>query len=219
MQSLETLRYRLRYSPLPRLVLNGLKRLGVTILPYYLFTRPVTAAPHAPVDRGSACLIELHEQDMATIAALPMATNRESAFRARLRQGQRCFGLRLNGEIVSYCWMATGSCRVNGEDIVMAGDEVYAFDIYTLPAQRGGNLAPLLNALFTEMLRAAGIRRVLSVVDYYNRPSLRFTQKIGARPQRLNLFVNLFGLVEKSFLLKAIIGDAAAGAASPQKPA
>lgn len=218
MPSFETLRYKLRYSPLPRLVLNGLKRVGVTILPYYFFARPISGVPRPGPDRQDARLVELHEQDMATIAALPMANSGEREFLRRLQAGQRCLALVMGDEVVSYCWMATGRCRVNGEEIVMSDDQAYAFDVYTLPARRGGHLAPILNALFTEMLYANGVRRVFSVIDYYNRPSLNFARKIGARRQRLNLYVRLFGVVDRSFLLRHI-GDDNREPRQPQRPA
>jgi hypothetical protein len=208
MHSLATLRYKIRYNPLPRLILNALKRVGITILPYYLFRRPL-AVPGKMPDRGPFQFLELHDDAMADIAAMPMVSSGEQAYRGRLQQGQRCFGLRRSDETVAYCWMDSRECRVNGEWFPLRAGEVYAYDIYTLPRLRGQNLAPLLNACFSDMLRESGITTVYSVIDYYNRPSLNFAEKIGARAQRLNLYIRLFGLFEKSVVLKQFASDPA----------
>jgi len=204
MRSFSELVERIRYNPLPRLFINALKRIGIVVLPYYVFRHDLVPLQCPELDRAGTRLVELQEADMAGIAALPMANSTERAFRERLRQGNRCFGLELHGELVSYCWMSTGRVKVNGEYLDLGPDEAYAFDIYTRPDRRGSNLAPLLNSVFNDMLYASGVRTVMSTVDYYNYPSLRFAAKVGARRHQLRLYLRLFGLWERSFLLKPL---------------
>ena len=196
-----TLRYKLRYNPPQRLLINALKRVGITILPYYLTLRSVQDT-RSTLERSHCSLVELGPESMATIAAMPMAHASEAVYRKRLSLGQRCFGLMLDGRLVGYCWMDPARCSYGGEGFELADDEGYGFDIYTLPGERGRNLAPLLNACFSDRLEELGIRRMYGVIDRYNRPSLRFAQKIGARRIRLNLYVSLFGLFEKSWTLR-----------------
>jgi GNAT superfamily N-acetyltransferase len=201
MAALQELRYKIRYNPLPRLLLNGLKRLGITLTPYYLLRRSLVAT-RKPAAPPGAALVELGQADMAGLAGMAMANSTADEFERRLGEGHRCFGLRLEGELVGYCWMDPQRCSYPGEGFTLADDAAYAYDIYTAPAQRGRNCAPLLNGLFSERLAAEGIRTIYSTIDYYNRPSLRFAAKIGAQRLRLNVYVSLFGLLRRSFCLR-----------------
>ncbi len=197
----DTLRYKLRYNPPPRLLINALKRIGITIMPYYLTLRSVPDT-RSTLDRNHCSLVELGPESMAEIAAMPMAHATEAIYRKRLALGQHCFGLVIDRQLLGYCWMDPSRCSYGGEGFELADDEAYGFDIYTLPSERGRNLAPLLNACFSDRLEEMAIRNIYGVIDRYNRPSLRFAEKIGARRIRLNLYVRLFGLFERSWILR-----------------
>jgi hypothetical protein len=214
MSALRNLRYKIRYNPLPRLALNALKRLGIVILPYYLLQRCL-ADTVRHVDKTGVRLVELGEADMDRIAAMPMANNSADTYRSWLRRDQHCFGLLQNEELAGFCWMDPKYCSFSGQGLPLAAGQVYAYDIYTVPSQRGRNIAPLLNACFSDWLRESGVTHVVSVIDYFNRPSLSFAAKIGARPKQLNLYLRLFGLYDKTFLLKTFAESETAGQSSP----
>lgn len=213
MRFVDKLRYKLRYNPAPRLLINALKRLGIVILPYYLLRRSLAATRRA-AQRTDARLEELDDAAMEHIAALPMANNDAATYRRWRARGQQCFGLYLDDELVGFCWMDGRECSFPGERFALAADEAYAFDIYTVPSRRGQNLAPLLNACFSEHLLATGTREVVSVIDCFNRPSLAFADKIGARRERMNLYLRLFGLWERSYVLRRYPAPAAQSSAT-----
>jgi hypothetical protein len=198
---LATLRYKLRYNPLPRLMINGLKRLGIVVLPYYLFDRQLRQEA-LPAESEGCELVLLGAGDMAAIAEMPMANSAESEYRSRLAHGQRCYGLKVEGELVGYCWMDPARCSFPPEDFALPANAAYAFDIYTLPARRGENLAARLNALFHRQMYKDGVRTMFSVVDKYNLPSLRFAAKIGVRPRHLAVHVKLFGGRDRRWLIR-----------------
>lgn len=206
------LRYKFRYNSWPRLAVNALKRIGITVLPYYVFRRDIAGPPKQPNLEGYE-FDELTAQDMPRIARLPMAHSDEQTYRLRLRNGQRCFAMRQGSEIFAFCWMDPGRCNFAGERFTLQADEVYIYDIYTTPSQRGRNLAPILNACYTERLRAEGIRAVFGVVDSMNRSSLNYVKKIGSQVQRKNLYLNVFGLLRKSIVLEVFVD------AAPNNPA
>ena len=214
MTAIRNLVYKVRYNPLPRLALNALKRLGIVILPYYLLHRCLADTVRT-VDKTGVWLVELGEADMDRIAAMPMANNSAATYRSWLRRDQRCFGLLVNEELTGFCWMDPKYCSFSGQGFPLDAGQVYAYDIYTLPSQRGRNIAPLLNACFSDWLQNSGVTHVVSVIVYFNRPSLRFAAKIGARPKRLNLYLRLFGLYEKTFLLKTFADTETGGQSSP----
>jgi len=204
---LATLRYKWRYSPLPRLAIGALKRIGISVLPYYLFRRPLEPARGQPAG-AAGDLVQLGADDMTAIASMPMANSAEHEYRARLSRGQRCYGLRIDGELVGYCWMDPQRCSFPAEDFTLPPGAAYAFDIYTVPSRRGENLAARLNALFHARMLDEGVDTMYSVVDYYNLPSLRFASKIGVRPLHLALYLRIFGLYQRTIVLRRYAPDA-----------
>ena len=80
-------------------------------------------------------------------------------------------------------------------------------------------MAPLLNALTSRRLEAEGFTTVISVVDSMNRPSLNLARKIGAIPQRQNLYVGLFGRWEWNWQLEDLKGAKHGDCALPRRAA
>jgi hypothetical protein len=200
-QFLEKLHYKLRYNSWPRLLVNALKRFGITILPYYVFYRDITGSPKQP-DLDGYEFVELTAVDMPLIAALPLAHSHEQTYQLRLQNKQRCYALRQQDEIFAFCWMDPDHFSFKGEGKTLQADEAYIYDIYTLPIKRGHHLAPKLNACYTNKLRAEGIRTVIGVVDTMNQPSLNYVRKIGCQVQQKKLYLNIFGLINKSIVLE-----------------
>lgn len=207
MQYLRNLLNKLRYSAFPRLITDGLKHIGIIIVPYHLYRRSVADTYRTPPDDEDAEFVELFDADMPAVASLPMVPGSEPFFRSLLAEGQRCFGLRLNGELVGFCWMDPNECHVHGAHFKLGKNEAYAHDIFTVPGHRGRAVAPMLNAYFSVLLVKLGIETVYSVIDVFNRPSRNFAAKIGCEPVRLVIYVSIFGLLERSVTLKKLAAD------------
>jgi len=202
---LAKLRYRLKYNSWPRLLMNALKRIGIKVLPYYLFHVDISRPSKVTALEGYD-FIELTAEHMRGIAELPLVHGDEETFCRRLSHGHRCFSLWQGGEICVLCWMDPECCSFGGEEYALEVDQGYFYDIYTPPSKRGGSLAPLLiNACYTEKLRAEGISTILGVVDSMNYSSLSFVRKIGGQAQRKSLYLNFFGLVKKTIVLEVIV--------------
>ena len=201
---LAKLRYRLHYNSWPRLLINALKRIGITVLPYYLFHRDISGPAKVPAFTGYD-FTELTEEHMPEITDLPLVHGDEETYCRRLSNGHRCFSLWQGGEICVFCWMDPDRCSFAAEGFSLEADQVYIYDIYTPPSKRGRNFAPLLNAFFTEKLRAEGISTVVSVVDSMNYASLSYVRKVGGQAQRKSLYLNLFGLVKKTIALEVMV--------------
>jgi len=207
MQYLRNLLNKLRFSAFPRLITDGLKHVGIVIVPYHLYRRSVADTYRAPPDDSHADFVELFDDDMAAIAGLPMVPGSEAFFRGLLAEGQRCFGLRLDDQLVGFCWMDPRECHVHGAHFELGEAEAYAHDIFTVPGYRGRAVAPLLNAYFSALLVELGVETVYSVIDVFNRPSRNFAAKIGCQPVRLVLYFSVFGVLERSVTLKRLSGD------------
>ena len=194
------LRYRFQYNSWLRLIINALKRVGITILPYYVFRRTVSTAPKPPLLKNME-FAELSADDMAHIAGLPLVHGSEATYFKRLAEGQRVFGLRQAGEVVAFCWFDPDCFSFPGEGDGLRPEEVYIYDIYTRPDRRGQGIAPLLNACYTKSMHDEGFRDFLGVIDSLNRPSISYVRKVGSQAERKSLYLNLFGIVEKTYLL------------------
>lgn len=213
MNTLRTISYKWRYNPLPRLVLNGLKRLGITILPYYLFAR-VLADTRQSLQPGDLYLREVQQRDIPQMASMELVHADGQELMARLERGHRCFGLFEGNTLLAFNWMDFSSCSFRNDNFPLRSDEAYSYDMFTLYNRRGQNLAFLLIGMVSRRLESEGIRRQFSVVDYYNYPSLRVARKIGCVPQRLNLSIGLFGLWEWNYCLRELTPPATLGDAS-----
>jgi GT2 family glycosyltransferase/SAM-dependent methyltransferase/ribosomal protein S18 acetylase RimI-like enzyme len=101
--------------------------------------------------------------------------------RRRLLAGHRCFVARYQGGIVNAGWYGTGRVRIDylDRDIVLAPNEAYQYDSFTLPAFRGCNIAAFRIREAAAYFRAAGYRRLLAVVLPENRAAFRPVQKSG----------------------------------------
>jgi GNAT superfamily N-acetyltransferase len=118
----------------------------------------------------------------------------------RARSGDMCFAARHEGRIVSACWVARR--RMYAEflrcDIVVATDEAYFFDAFTLPSYRGRDIAPALCAHQLRHFRKAGLRRAIRATIPENAPALRAHGKNGFRPYGMLTSIGL-GRWRRSF--------------------
>lgn len=92
--------------------------------------------------------------------------------RGRLRDGHRCSIRRLDGRIVFCSWFAAGSVHIEylGVDLPLADDELYFYDAYTHPAERGRGVATA-GLLFPRLARE-GYRAAVVTCLAENRPAL-----------------------------------------------
>jgi L-amino acid N-acyltransferase YncA len=101
----------------------------------------------------------------------------------RLHAGHACFGAVSAGRVVAVTWVAVGPVKVPylEREIVPGTGELYLFDIYVAPDQRGARLAPRIFTAVAEHYRARGYRQALCLIALYNRPSIRSHERIGFR--------------------------------------
>ena len=102
----------------------------------------------------------------------------------RLRAGHACFvAVSAAGRMVAVTWVAVEPVKVPylEREIVPGPGELYLFDIYVAPEQRGARLAPRIFATVAELHRAQGYRRALCLIALYNRSSIRSHERMGFR--------------------------------------
>ena len=75
----------------------------------------------------------------------------------------------------------------------LSPDEAYLYDTHVMPEHRGNQLASRIRAACYEQMRSKGYTSFISISDRYNLPSVKFKQRLGARPERLYLKLTIRG--------------------------
>jgi hypothetical protein len=184
-------------------LLRVLAGAGIVIEPYYFYQEGV---PGAAVKRGGAGFegfgfFEAGPGDAEGISALDPKADNLDEIRENFRKGKRCFGLRHEGRIVAVSWCDVRDIGYEPCRRPLERDEAYLYGMETLYAHRGHNLAPYLRSLCHSTLHAEGRDVVYSYTDRFNRPAVRFKEKIGARPLFTGLYVKLPGLRGRNRIL------------------
>jgi GNAT superfamily N-acetyltransferase len=122
----------------------------------------------------------LGEADLRAYATLHGASAVASR---RFARGERCFGIWLDGKLVSTRWLARGTVRLEyiDRETVLAPTDVYYHDVYTAPEYRGRGLSRVAAVVVSELLAAEGARRIVGVLEPENRAALGANKMAGYR--------------------------------------
>ena len=184
-------------SPFSRLLLDGLGRLHLRIIPYYVHREGLFRGNHGalsvrPVAGDYECRF-LDAADMASVAAMPGAQNPEEWLLTMLGDGLRCFGMLHAGRPAAVTWCDCTEARYFGVRRTLNDNEAYLTGACTHPAYRGKGIAPYIRYRMYEELAARGRNRLSSVTLYWNLPSFRFKQKLNAQINEKRLYMQLPG--------------------------
>lgn len=182
MSYLEHLRDKVRYSPLPRIFIDGLNKLGFQIHLIYLIREGITGGIPRPQQDG----LEGYEvgfleaKDMTEMAQIPYRPVSYEELQNRLKDGNLCLGAKRDGRLVAFTWCNLIWCKSEGVLFPLNDDEAYLFDAYTASDLRGQGLAPALRYRLYEELARMGRTKLYSISERFNAPALRFKLKLGA---------------------------------------
>lgn len=114
----------------------------------------------------------------------------------RLEKADRCcVGVR-EERVVGYCWLGRGEVSIAeiSRSILVAPDEVYYYDAYTVPECRGQSIFPALLVRMLEADRAQGLARALIFAMSTNHASRRAISKAGFQQFRDVEMLTVLGL-------------------------
>ena len=121
-----------------------------------------------------------------------------------LEGGCLCLAVRYKGEIAAYSWCDIKYLSYKGRIVALKRNEAYLFDARTYKAFRGKNLAPYVRYELCKLLNKQGIERFFSMTIWSNTASMKFKQKLGAKPITLFLYVGLLRKYHLHFRLRNI---------------
>ena len=146
------------------------------------FVRPL-GTPAKPVEaRRPARIEELTASDAeAYVAFQPDLTVAE--FLSRLETGHRCWVAFVDGRPASVVWVAVERVRIDffSRTLLFDKGEIYLYNAYTDPANRGQHLQPLLISTILSRYQAAGFVRAFSLIGLHNRPKITVCERAGFR--------------------------------------
>jgi hypothetical protein len=209
MSYFEYIRRRIRHSGFIRLLLEVLAKVGINLRPFVVMREGVSYnmnTPRIPDPDFEAIEIRyLEAADMPALASLsdlPGRSITESELQKRLRAGNKCAALTVDGALAAFTWCDFEACSFRGYPFRLKANEVYLFDAYTLVAFRGKGLAPYIRySLYVDLARQ-GRDYCYSISDRFNRPSLRFKEKLKAQWLVSGVYLVLFSRWRFTFMLK-----------------
>ena len=123
-----------------------------------------------------------------------------SGIRARFARGDRCFGARHDGRLVSISWIATGVAPIDylGLAVTLPAGTAYHYDRWTDPRLRGLRIAPATGSRLCRVLVGEGIDTMAAAVLTENRAAMRNALGFGVRPAGIVGWVGI-GPVRRAF--------------------
>jgi SAM-dependent methyltransferase len=125
----------------------------------------------------------LAREDAEAYAALRPDQGRRECER-RLAEGQMCCAAWRGREIVSAVWGAAGRAWIDylEREIRLKADEVYSYDLFTVPALRRRGITAAMGIRHHRFLREQGYRQVLATLGQLNRSARALQESVGLRP-------------------------------------
>jgi hypothetical protein len=153
---------------------------------YYLLAYPLNANG-IPLKTRTPTQVEIiSPEDETTIRELVSiygVSTTEKDILNRLRKKDDCYISRVDGRIAGYIWINYRDKVVTdrGKTIyTIHPDEVYLYDAYVVPEQRGKEIYPLLTEVAGQKIaQQFGKKRIVLDVLYHNTASLNASRKLG----------------------------------------
>lgn len=185
---------KIRYRLLIQEILARLAGIGIRIQPYYLVLEGLFGGsnPEWESDFGEFSIGFLSNPDMKHVAALSGRPVSEDMLLLWLKDGRKCFAVQYQGQVIGYTWCDFKECNFVGHRFPLRENEAYLFDAYTSRSFRGRNIAPYMRYQCYKELAKMGRVRLYSITALFNTSSVKFKQKLHAKPLKLGLFVELF---------------------------
>jgi hypothetical protein len=177
---------------------------GIEITPYYLMQEGINHVAKIPVIHGNPDEYSfefLRPEDMKIGAADGGLPEEKSIL--LLNTGQKCIGLKHNGEVAAYMWINLNEIDFTSLKIPLKSNEAYLWEMRTLESYKGKNLAPYLRFKSYEILKELNREVLYSVSVCFNTPTIRFKKKLNAKKLKLLLYIQLFNKFHRNFTLKS----------------
>lgn len=184
---------------------NFLAKYGVSIEPYYWIQEGKLDNSFLNSFRNTysdhACKF-LNIDEIRFLSEATPHANVEGNLR-NINSGQKCIGLEIKGEVVSYMFIEFNSVVFNYQTFFLKKDEAYILNLYTFEKYRGKSFASVLRMESHKLLLQQGINKLYLITNCLNKASLKVNEKLKAKNLAIYLYINLFDRFRWNFLIKS----------------
>jgi len=169
------------------------RRLGCEFMPYLVCVEEISGlhpSPSSPADRPQV-------EPLASDALREIGASGESDYSTEHMlelhaSGCLCLGVRTGGRIAGWVFCDLAECRSSMMTFPLLPHQAYFFGLRTLKSARGRGVGRLLRSALRAAVSSAGRSELLNITNAFNTPARRLNRAMGARPQALHLYLNLW---------------------------
>jgi hypothetical protein len=188
-------------------LLDRLSRLGIKIVPYYLFEEQndcLSTANIKPIMDKPYETVILERSDINLIKGFENLPQLKSEFSKLWDKGCSCVCLTSEGSILGYGWFDLATCNYKYLSFELKSNEAYSFNFHTVKHMRGRNIAPFLRNFLAAHVQSLGRNRRYSITEKLNTPAMKFKEKRNAKPLSYYVYVSLFNRFSKNIRIKTM---------------
>jgi len=185
-------------------ILTRLSAKGITILPFYLVEEKLdnnlnytfkTSFDEYTIGFFGPAEMEVISSSRGSIFATEKLL-------AKLDLGEKCIGVKYKGEICAFMWINLEKCSDEYCEFDLGPKEAYLFNLFTMSSFRGKGVAPYLRLQSYKILNEMGRDTFYSISAFFNAATIKFKNKLNAKPLKLVIHIDLFKKLKWTFTLK-----------------
>ncbi len=181
---------------------NRLAKIGLDINPYYWVQEEYTECqePEIKGNKSDYTLRYLDIDQLKLITNLDVNFDSESMIEG-VKKGQLCIGLEHNSEIAAFLFIDYNDFVFSDRLFHLKENEAYVLNVWTFHPYRSKNLASYLRYLSYQLLKSQGINVKYSIIQFFNKSSIKVINKLNAKYLKLYLSIVLFKRYYWNFII------------------
>lgn len=180
---------------------NLLARFGFDVGAYYLVQEAIIKCP-PPKIKGNFDDYKLKFLTIEDAKEIDNTLGPSSKLVRTLKNGQLGIGLKYNDQLASHMTIKLNDFEVKHRPFKLKDNEALLLNMYTYESFRGKNLAPYLRYESYKFLKKQGRDTFYSISDYFNKSTIKFKDKLKAKPLKLYFYIILFKKFHWDFILR-----------------
>ncbi|MBJ7880453.1 hypothetical protein [Gelidibacter salicanalis] len=182
---------------------NRLAKIGFDFMPYFWEIGSIDIEPPQIRDDKSKYQLSVFGVEEITFIMNNVIGIDHKDLMNDFKNGNTCLGIKYEEKISVYSFINHQNFSFRGRKFVLKPSESYVHNTYTFENFRGRNLAPYLRYQSYEYFKGKGIDKYYSISEYFNKPTIKYKQKLNVKPLKLYLSVILFKRWVFNFTLKS----------------
>lgn len=151
---------------------------GIWFVGWYV--KPIVENTESTVHEPAIDIVELTANNFDNCISCKPGVTAE-IYSKRMKAGSRCYGVRMNNQIVTMSWVATDHVWIDfiRREMILNKAEIYIYDSYTQPEYRGRHLQGIMLKQVLAQYRKAGYRQIGVIIAPENRSNIKSRTRSG----------------------------------------